>query len=376
MRLYFLFFVSWLFLSGCSQPAEPAPPKLRPVTYVQISTSGGASTQSFSGIAQSSRTAALSFKVSGTLQQLPVEVGQQVRQGALIARIDPTDYSVQYEQAVAQLRSSETQIEQAEAQLIAARSAYQRTEKLYENNSVSLSEYEQARANYESAQSQYNAAQAAVAASKAQVRASSNQVDYATLRAPFAGVITDVMADENELVGSGNPVAVLSADDDLEVQVGVPEALIARIKKGMKVNVTFSVIRNQVFEGEVSEVSFSTQQGGATYPVTIRLVEPSEAIRPGMASEVAFRFDEAQLTNGRPVIPPAAIGEDTGGRFVFLLRPEDSIYVASRQAIQLGPLVENGYVVEEGLEAGQLIATAGLKSLLDGMRVRLIDQND
>lgn len=372
--LFYSLLISLLF--SCGEETDTIATPLRPVTYVKIGTSSGAADQTYSGIAQSSKTAALSFKVSGTLLQLPVEVGQRVQRGALIARIDPTDYRVQYEQSVAGLRSAETQIANAEAQLVSARSTFIRTEKLYENNSVSLSEYERARSSYESAQAQYNAAKASAAASEAQLQAASNQVQYATLNAPFTGVITEVMADENELVPSGNPVAVLSADDQLEVSVGVPEAIITRIKKGMDVSVTFSVLGDQVFPGKVSEVSFSTRQGGATYPVIIKLTQQSDVIRPGMAADASFRLDQRAITNGRPVVPAAAIGEDSKGRFVFVLTQQDSAYVAQRASVGLGALVSNGYVIESGLESGQLIATAGLKTLLDGMRVRLLETKD
>ena len=115
--------------------------------------------------------------------------------------------------------------------MVTTKSAYQRVEKLYENNSVPLSEYEQAKASYEAAQSQQAAALAQVTAAQKQVEAAKNQVSYARLTAPFSGIITNVMAEENELVGSGNPIATLSAERDPEVLSVCPKPLLRKSKR-------------------------------------------------------------------------------------------------------------------------------------------------
>ena len=86
---------------------------IRPVKFGKVIMSGDALSETFSGSAQSSKESKVSFKVSGTLTRLNVKVGDVVRKGQLLAKIDQTDYSVQYQQSVANNKASETQIQSA-----------------------------------------------------------------------------------------------------------------------------------------------------------------------------------------------------------------------------------------------------------------------
>ena len=370
---FFLFTFSLILLScGKKETTETEVP-LRPVRYGKIIKSGGEASHTFSGTAQSSKEAKLSFKVNGTINNIPVKVGDRVRQGQVIATLDAIDYSVQYDQSVAQLKSSQTQIKSAEAQLISSKSTFERVEKLYENNSVPLSEFEQAKTGYEAAQSQYNAAVAQVTASQKQVESAKNQVSYARLTAPFSGVVTAVNVEENELVGSGNVVAVLTAESRPEVSVGIPEIFISQIKRGQKIDIHFSIIPNKIFKGTVSEVGFSTGQG-ATYPVTVQIDNPTADMRPGMAANVTFHFGEKKKGKSFLVAPVKAVGEGVDGHFVFLLKENGNHHLAKKHKIEIGELLETGFEIRDGLQEGDLVATAGLKSLLDDMEVKLMEE--
>ena len=372
LNIVFVFLLSIIMVS-CKEKVVEKKVVLRPVRYGKVIKSGSANSQVFSGTAQSSKSSNLSFKVAGTINSLMVKVGDKVRKGQLIARIDAIDYSVQYDQAVAQLKSAETQIKSAETQLVTTKSAYERVEKLYENNSVPLSEYEQAKASYEAAQSQQTAALAQVTAAQKQVEAAGNQVSYARLTAPFSGIITNVMAEENELVGSGTPIATLNAERDPEVVVGMPETFIAQIKKGQHAHIVFSTIPDQFFEGTISEVSFSSNTG-ATYPVIVKIDNPTNAIRPGMVANVEFSFGKKTDQQAFLVAPVQAIGEGTSGNFAFVLNKGNNGYAVKKQNVEVGKLLATGFEVKNGLEEGDLVATAGLKSLLDGMEVKLLEE--
>lgn len=364
--------LSALLMIGCGgaevNTVTEAP--LRPVRSQVIGYSAQAGVHTYSGVAQADKQSKLSFRVSGTVSGLKVKLGDVVRKGQVIATIAPLDYSIQAEQANASTKGAMANLESANTQLINARSSYQRIEKLYESNSASLSDFEQAKSAYESAQASYDAASTQVTSSEKQLQSARNQVNYTRLVAPFSGVITALNTEVNELVGSGAPVAELSSVSNPEVRIGIPENFISSIKRGEMVDIVFPVLPNKVYAGKVSEISFATG-GSPTYPAIIAINTPSQTIRPGMAATVTFK----QKASGDATLtcPVKALGKDTEGTFVFVLeKSTGERYTVRRHAVEVGTLLPDGFAVKTGLTKGQLVATAGLKSLLDGMQVRLM----
>lgn len=369
LRVLFLF-----TMVACGGGKEETQKVLRPVRYGTVMLSGSGQAHTFSGTAQASTETRLSFRVSGTITNVSVKVGQRVQVGQLIAQMDGTDYNVSLGQALAQLKSSQTQISSAKAQLVNARSNFERVELLYQNNSLPLSDYDQAKSSYEAAQSQYEASLASVAAAQKQVESAQNQVSYTSLTAPISGIITQVHVEENELVASGNPVVALSTTGEPEIQLGVPENFISRIRSGQEVEIHFSTLQDGNFKGTVSEVGFSAD-GATTYPVIIQIAKPSEDIRPGMAATVTFQF--GGNTQGEKasylISPVAAIGEDDKGNYVFKLEKTGDNYTAKRASVEIGELLPSGFEITKGLKEGDRVATAGIKTLLDGMQVQLME---
>jgi len=369
----FSLFFLLLFLSCDAEEKPVLKESIRPVRYAKVIKTNTLASNTFSGLSQSSKEAKLSFKVAGTLNSLKVKVGDQVRRGQVIASLDAIDYSIDYDRAVAQLKNAETQVKAAQTQRVSTKSAYERVEKLYENNSIPLSEYEQAKASYDAAESQYEAAQAQATASKKQVEAARNQVSYARLTAPYNGIITEITVEENELVASGNAVAVLSAEGEPEVRVGIPEAFISKIRKGQKVDIEFSIISDQVFKGTVSEVAFSSNEA-STYPVIVKIDQPNDEMRPGMAANVTF--SQGAVSKNQPQLlfaPAKAIGEGTSGNFAYVLEKSGEHYKVKKVAVEIGQLLQEGFEIKNGLKEGEMIATAGLNALLDGMTVKLLE---
>lgn len=363
-----------MFLACGQQKTEEIAETIRPVRYGKVIRSGGKNVFSYSGVAQSNKETNLSFRVAGTIIALNIKLGDRVRKGQLIATIDPSDYSIQADQAEASKKGAEASLKSSETQLIIAKSNYERIEKLYENNSVPLSEYEQAKSNYETAQSQFEASKTQVTSAVKQKQSAQNQVSYTRLSAPFSGVITAVNVEANELVNSGTPIAVLSAEANPEVNVGVPENIIAEIQKGQEVNIHFSVLPDQNFDGRVEEVGYAAGSS-PTYPAIVRILNPSPAIRPGMAATVTFYLGGDKNNDANFLVCPVqGVGEDPNGNFAFVLNQADGgNYSVKKQPIQIGALLPKGFEVKGGLKEGDMVATAGLKSLLDGMKVRLME---
>ncbi len=373
MKYLSLFPILLLFTACGGNEEVTTETQIRPVRYGEVVTDNGSTSQTYTGVVTAAGETPLSFRVGGTVRELRVKLGDRVKRGQLIASIDPSDLQVQSSQSTAQYESYEAQLKSAEASLIAARSAYDRTLKLYESNSVSLSDFEQARSQYESAQAQVEASKSQLDATGAQVRSANNQVSYTRLKAPFSGVITMVDVEKNQAVNPGQPVVVLSTEQDPEVRVNLPENRIGAIRKGKKVEIGFSALPGQAYAGTVTEVAFAA--GSApSYPVMVRIEKAGELVRPGMAANVRFNSEDSDKGKSMLLTPVASVSQGPEGKFVFLLAPGNGgNFTVNKKPVTIGELHENGFEVTAGLQAGDKVATAGIKSLLDGMEVRLME---
>lgn len=355
----FLLYPLIFLVAACSSKKEEQREVIKPVLYEKVLPGGGAKTRVFTGTAKSGTETRLSFKVNGNIRGLNVKVGEEVRPNTLIATLDDADFKLEYER-------SDASVKNADAQEKNAKSNFERTRSLYENGNASLSEYESAKAQFQSAKANESSAKKARKLAKA-------QLSYCRLYSPVTGKIATVDAEVNENVQAGQQIVVINSDGDLEVNLGVPESFISQISVQDRVDVEFSALAGKTFAAVVSEVSFAINRQTSTYPVVIKLEGDAKEIRPGMAANVTFRFASQNETD-MLIIPAKAVGEDQEGNFVFALEAQDDFYLAKRKSIRVGELTSDGFEIVEGLEEGELIATAGLQTLLDGMKVKLFEE--
>jgi RND family efflux transporter MFP subunit len=343
---------------ACSGENKVEKEIIRPVRYQKISLEGNGKARTFSGTSRAAMEVKLSFKVGGTIQSVNVKVGDRVKKGAPIASLDKKDFQLKYEQARAAVANVKVQAQ-------TAKSTFERTAALYETNNVSLQDFERARTAYESAKAGLNSAERGLQLAK-------SQLNYTRLNAPMDGIVTEVKMEKNENAAPGQIIAELSSGSELEVSIGVPESYISRIKDGDKVKVSFPAIKGKTFEGSVTEVSYSISSASSTYPVSVTLDKPSKKIRPGMAADVLFQF-KAETRAARIVVPVNTVAEDQTGRFVYTVTENDSgLAEVHRKKVTTGDLTARGLEIREGLEDGELVVTAGISKLTDGMIVRLL----
>lgn len=356
--LFFLVLCVMLLSAGSCGRKEPEPqPVIRPVRFEVAFSTGSARVRTFSGVAEAGVASRLSFKVAGTVRRVPVEVGDQVRAGDLIAELDPEDYELQLEEAEAALARARAEARNAEA-------SYDRVRALYENRNASRQDLDAARAGSESATAQVEAAEKKVELARL-------QVGYTRLLAPVDGAIASVSVEVNENVASGREVVLLTAGGETKVTIAVPEALISGVREGDPATVTIDALPGLEFPATVTEVGVSATEMATTYPVTVLLDEESPEVRPGMAAEVAFRFGGADERE-RFLVPVSAVGEDGEGRFVFVIEPtEEGLGTAHRRAVSIGALTTEGIEVVRGLVDGDILVTAGVSRLEDGQTVKL-----
>jgi len=349
---------SLLASAGCGGDQPPAEPELRPVRYERVRAARATVTRTLAGTVRSGVESRLSFRVGGTVERLRVAVGDRVRAGEELARLDPTDLELRVDGAVAALAQAQASLRKAEAD-------YERVRLLYENRNASLSELDAARAASESAE-------ALVVAQTKQLEQARRQVGYTVLRAPTAGAIASVEVEVNENVQGGQAICLLLSGREPEVRVAVPEVLIANVEVGQEVSVTLDALPGRSLAAAVTEVGVAVTGSASTYTVTAKLADPDPAIRSGMAAEVRFEF--ANDRGGAAIqVPAVAVGEDQRGRFVFVLEPaSDGTGTVRRRAVETGRTV-GAIEILAGLAEGELIVTAGVRRLTDGLRVRVLE---
>ncbi len=355
-RLAISLTAGWLFAPACAEPPPAESDLVRPVRHVSVEAMGRR-TRTFSGVARARDESSLSFQVSGTIARVTVAVGDRVKAGAPIARLDPEHYDLQAEEAEAALRRAEAAARNEAANL-------RRTRALYETENASATELD--------------AALAASDSAAAQVDALGRRLELARLRsrrtqlaAPVDGEIADVLVAANEHVAAGQAVAVLTSGAAPDVEFAVPEGLIRQVRRATPVSVVFGAIPGVRFDGAVTEVGVAARPASTLFSVTASL-DAGPPVRPGMAARVMLALDDGDATD-RFVLPSQAVGEDRDGPFVFVAEPaKGGRAVVRRRAVTVGDFVSGGLLeIVEGLSPGARVVSRGVSRIADGDLVGL-----
>jgi len=361
LNIYIFIAAMIIALSGCKEEVKEKKEVLRPVNFQVVGSSGSSEIRTFSGVAKAGDEIELSFRASGIITKLNAKVGQKVKKGDLIAKLDNVQANLAYEQSLSALNSSESSMNTAKLSL-------NRIKSLYEKGSNSLSDYEAAKNTFQNALDQYESA-------KRNKSIQQTQISYGYIYAPSDGLIALSNSDLNENASPGQVIALLNAGKQKNIVVGLPENVINKVVLGMHTELSFSSIPNEEIKGAVIEISPVVDANSSTYPVKVAIEETTGGgVKPGMTASVTFNFGETDVAQDkRIVIPVKAVGEDGKGNFVFIIKADldNKTGIVQKQQITIGELSNEGFIVEKGLEHGQLVATAGLQTLLDGQKVKL-----
>ncbi len=348
----------------------PQPEIVRPVRTTVLGGSAGSSVRSYFGTVQGSRRVNVSFRVSGTLQELRAERGAAVKKGDLLARLDPRDYRTRLEQARGVLA-------QARAQYSDAAANFKRYEELYRQKVIAAAKYDAYKAQLEVTRSAVRQAEAGVAAA----RDASRDTE---LRAPFDGVIADRMVENYQDVVAKQAIASLQDVSTLEIVFNVPDRDVllapvppragmddlARISASFGMTAQFDAIPGREFPVRLKEFGAQADPGTKTYPVTVTMPQPEGArVLPGMAVSVTVNFAGAQKDGASFFVPQSAILGDVVSRSVWR-------FSGGRvSAVPVALLSARDGTVEISspmLREGDVIVTAGVHFLREGQKVRLM----
>lgn len=248
-----------------------------------------------SGKVQPETEVKISPDVSGEIIALPVGEGQEVRQGALLARIKPDYYAAQVEQAQAGVLQAQATLAQREADRIKADQELKRQQDLFERQVIAASLYEGAKASYDMAVAAYSGAEYAVQSAQARLREASEQLGKTAVYAPIDGTISMLNVELGErVVGanmmSGTEMMRIARLDAMEIEVDVNENDVVNVVVGDSAAIDIDAYPGRSFRGLVTEIANSarvtgagTQEQATNFPVKIRILHREGAADGGLA---------------------------------------------------------------------------------------------
>jgi RND family efflux transporter MFP subunit len=333
--------------SPATEASEPERAAVR-VGVVEQAEAGRA--RHLSGVTRTVDRAQLGFTVSGRLDARPVEIGDHVAAGDLLARLDraPLHHRV---------AAAKTALARVDAQLALSRKTQRRIGALADSASIS-------EASRDDADSQVAVLEAARAAAQVDLAEAKRLLAEASLRAPFDAVVSEVRSEVGEYVQTGAPVVVLAGVGGIELEVDVPESLLVGLAAGDSVTLRIPGLSGTddqgpdhqgcLVDGTITAVGHSAPAQGRLFPVLVRLA-PSEDVIPGMAAELLLELPEPTAI----AVPVEAV-INPGGMHPSVLAFVDGhvseveiavIRVEGRRAVVRGPLAIGDEVIVSGQAA-------------------------
>jgi RND family efflux transporter MFP subunit len=339
-----------LIAGGCSEKdGAPEPEPIRPVLSL-IAEPQAAKSQGFAGTIESRYSANLSFRLLGRIATRPVNVGDAVKKGAVIATLDQTEMQFA-------VQSSQADYSSALAQFSNASTNEQRMKKLLSTNTISKAAYEAA--NQASLTAKANADKAKAGLDKAQ-----EQLSYTNLSSDFDGVVTSVGADVGQTVSPGQTVVAVARADTREAVVDIPDYLIADFHTGDKFDISLQSLPSIRQQGVLREIAPQSDSATRTRRVRFALDGAPEAFRLGST------ITAVQQTPAGSVIqlPLTALLEKDGATQVWTVDPTS--LTVSLHKVGVARKDEVTFIVGSGLDKGARVVIAGVHSLQDGQKVK------
>ena len=361
MRLFapILCLLPAVLLAGCDEePTDPGPAPVRTIKYAELNQRAGLQARRIAGVVTAAITSNVAFETGGQVVELLRRTGDSVDEGELVARLDKEPYRLQVSQA-------ENSLAQATAQADDARKKFDQQKRLREQGFATQTAYDTALATLQNAEG-------AVGVAESQLDLARRDLAKTDLKAPFAGVIARKEVEVFEEVTGGQPIYAMQTSGEDKIEAAMPETLINVVSLGAKVEISFPPLGDVTVTGTLDEIAPLTGDANA-YPIKIKLDNTPPGLRSGMSAELTFRFATEQ-TGTAFLVPMAAVkpglGEDADAT-VFIFDPQSK--TLEERIVTVTNVEDNSLEIVGKLEAGEIIATAGVSFLHDGMQVELFD---
>ena len=339
---------------GCGEEPVLTDPVPRPVKIMVIEENKAGLTLEYPGKISPNQESYMAFEVPGRIASFPVNEGQSVKKGAILARLDPRDYQATYDAEIARLR-------QASAE-------YERYAALYEAQNTSLSELQIKQRSFE--------------VRKATVRQAQKALQDTQLIAPFSGKIGKKLLKDFQNVQAKEPVLILQDNSTLEILINIPERDLTGAVPGFtaeqansQLTAMFSLssIPGRIYPARIKEFASTADPETRTFEITLAFEPPGNVrLLPGMTTKVMLQKRTNTQKSQLFRIPANAVAaNDTGESFVWLIDPT-SMQIR-RAPVQLGEFSESIVEVHHGLSSGDWVAISGVHQLREDMIVRQLE---
>ena len=331
-------------LTGCGTDAakEAPPPLVRTVTVGDAAAAEGG----YTGTVRGRYETRLAFQVGGQILSRNVNVGAHVRAGDVLMVIDARDVQQQTNATSAAAQAARSRYE-------LARTERARYEQLYAAQAISEAMLDQYRTNERAAEAAYRQA-------VAQDTASHNALGYTNLVAGADGVISNITAEEGQIIAAGQTVMTLTQEGEREIEIAVPESRLAEVSVGMPAAIALWA-NSAAYTGILRELSPVPDAATRTYTARIALTDAPADLPLGMTARVHL----GESVQDGAAIPLSALYQ-TGDTA--------QVYVVEDDAVHLVPVTVTAFRTNDalvtGLPQGARIVTAGVHQLHEGEKVR------
>ncbi|WP_241573840.1 multidrug efflux RND transporter periplasmic adaptor subunit VmeY [Vibrio parahaemolyticus] len=352
-------------LAGCGEANNAQRESQAPLVVTQdVTVIDYQPSKSYIGRIEAVEDTNITAQISGYLQARHFEEGQMVEKGQLLYSIEPSSFEAQVARAKAALAQAKASLKKAELD-------HQRGKNLLPRGSISQSEFDALTATLLGARAELEAA-------NAQLKLAEVNLSYTQIRAPFSGRISDTKVSTGDLVSpSSGVLTTLVSLDPVHTSFSVSER--ERLAMGMDrikgdgsaesngVEVQLELENGQFFEhlGQLDFLGNRIDTKTGTIAMRALVPNPEHKLLPGQHIKVNLRDKN---TRDVIVVPRRAVQTDLEGDFVMVTTEGN---VAERRNVELGPQVEQGIIIREGLEKGEAVITQGLQRVRNGVEVRV-----
>lgn len=340
-------------ISACDRPTPVRDERPRPVRSVVVELSRTTVVLTLPGEVRPRVETRYGFRVGGKISQRLVSVGDSVKAGQPLARLDPMDLAPA-------LASGRAQLEAANTELKLARIELERLKELRGLNYVSQAQVDRQQAQADSAEARRRTA-------AAQLSQATTSIGFQNLVSDTAGVVTAVEAEAGQVVAAGQTVVRIARTDEKELLINVPEADLSLARATRTWTVTIPALGSAPLSAEMRELSPLADPASRTYPMRLILRGDSAGIALGMTAtaQASRESDEAF------VLPMSALYSLSGEPHVWLVADDLSV---GPVPVRTAGLLDDAVRITAGLKAGDRVVTAGANLLVPGQKVRLLDE--